>query len=97
MEIIKEAIAGTLESNDVLVRVAPRETGLDVVISSEVMRQFGAQIRRVVDETLARMKVTRGTVLLEDKGAFDCTIQARLQAAVLRGAECAGLDWEVLS
>jgi citrate lyase subunit gamma (acyl carrier protein) len=95
MIIRKEALCGTLESNDLLVKVAPRE-GLEVVISSEVMRQFGARIRQVVDETLQQMEVTQGQVIIEDKGALDCTIRARVQAAVLRGAEVNEIDWRVL-
>jgi citrate lyase subunit gamma (acyl carrier protein) len=97
MEITKEAMCGTLESNDLLVKVAPGEGGLEVVVESEVLRQFGAQIRRVVLEVLARMDVTRGQVIIEDKGALDCAIRARVQAAVLRGADSGALDWEVLS
>jgi len=97
MDITKEAMCGTLESNDLLVRVAPRAEGLEVVIQSEVMRQFGTQIRRVVEETLARLGVAAGQVIVEDKGALDCAIRARVQGAVLRGAEGASLDWEALS
>ncbi len=95
MEITKEAICGTLESNDLLVKVAPRNE-LEVVISSEVMRQFGVRIREVVEETLLQMGVTRGQVVIEDKGALDCAIRARVQAAVLRGCECDELNWGVL-
>ena len=97
MKIIKEAVAGTLESSDLLVKVAPGEPDrLDIHIRSEVMRQFGAQIRAVVVDTLARLGVTEGDVSIEDKGALDCTIRARVEAAILRssGAE---IDWSRLS
>ncbi len=96
MEILKEAMAGTLESNDLQVKVAPGE-GLEVVISSEVMRQFGAQIRKVVQETLQKQGVTRGQIVIEDKGALDCTIRARVQAAILRGTEGGEMDWRTLA
>jgi citrate lyase subunit gamma (acyl carrier protein) len=95
MEIKKEAICGTLESNDLLVKITPRQ-GLDVVISSEVMRQFGARIREVVDETLKKLQVTDAQVLIEDRGALDCTIRARVQGAVLRANETAEVDWRAL-
>ncbi len=95
MDIVKEAVAGTLESNDLLVKVAPAE-GLEVVISSEVLRQFGAQIRKVVEETLQKQGVTHGQIVIEDKGALDCTIRARVQAALLRGAGSTELDWGTL-
>jgi citrate lyase subunit gamma (acyl carrier protein) len=95
MEIKKEAMCGTLESNDLLVKVAPR-AGLEIVISSEVLRQFGARIREVVEETLKHMDVSQGQVVIEDKGALDCAIRARVQGAVLRGCECEELDWRIL-
>lgn len=98
MKIVKEALAGTLESSDLLVKVSPGPgTGLEVVISSEVMQQFGLQIERVVRDTLARLGVTAGLVVVEDKGALDCAIQARVQTAVMRGAEAQTIDWSALS
>ncbi|MCO7256589.1 citrate lyase ACP, partial [Dickeya oryzae] len=42
MKIIKEALAGTFESSDLLVRVSPAQGPLTVVINSEVIKQFGA-------------------------------------------------------
>ena len=97
MKIVKDAMAGTLELSDVLVKVGPSEGSLDVVVMSEVERQFGAQIRRVVAETLGRFAISQGVVIVEDKGALDCTIRARLEAALLRGGEVKDLDWSVLS
>ncbi|MGC4079846.1 MAG: citrate lyase acyl carrier protein [Rubrivivax sp.] len=98
MQIVKEALAGTLESSDLLVKVAPAADGrLELVIESEVMRQFGAQIRRVVAETLERLGVTAGQIVVEDKGALDCAIRARVQTAVLRGAGQVQIDWSRLS
>jgi len=97
MKIIKAAVAGTLESSDLMVKVSPSSGGLEVVVNSEVMRQFGRQIRKVVDETLKKLEVTDGTIVIEDKGALDCAIRARLQAAVLRGAEVEELNWSQLS
>jgi citrate lyase subunit gamma (acyl carrier protein) len=95
MKIKKEAMCGTLESNDLLVKVVPFG-GLQVSIYSEVMHQFGARIREVVDETLKQMGVTQGKIVVEDKGALDCAIRARVEAAVLRGCESEDLDWRAL-
>jgi citrate lyase subunit gamma (acyl carrier protein) len=97
MKIIKEAVAGTLESSDLLVRVSPGVPGqLDIQIRSEVMRQFGARIRVVIDETLQQLAVTEGDITVEDKGALDCAIRARLQTALLRAAGNPTIDWEKL-
>jgi citrate lyase subunit gamma (acyl carrier protein) len=98
MKIVKEVIAGTLESSDLLVKVAPNDLGkLDIVIRSEVIKQFGKQIRRVIDETLSKLEVSEGTIIVEDKGALDYAIRARVQSAVLRGAASEELNWEQLS
>lgn len=97
MKIVRQAVAGTLESSDVMVKVEPSDNGLDIVIHSEVIKQFGKQIRRVVTDTLARLEVDQGTVLIEDKGALDYAIRARVQAAVLRGAGSEDLNWGQLS
>ncbi|MEI7257008.1 citrate lyase acyl carrier protein [Dickeya dadantii] len=96
MKIIKEALAGTFESSDVLVRVAPAEGPLTVVINSEVIKQFGAQITQVVNDTLRTLGVESGTIVVEDKGALDCVIRARVQSAVLRAAGVEDIDWETL-
>ena len=96
MKLIKDAMAGTLESSDLLVKVAPADT-LEINIQSLVIKQFGTAIRRVVTETLNELSVSQGSIIVEDKGALDCVIKARVQAAVLRGADCADLNWEKLS
>ena len=60
MKIIKQAVAGTLESSDLLVKVAPNDSSLDIVIQSEVIKQFGKQIRRTVAETLGKLESIKG-------------------------------------
>lgn len=98
MQIIKQAIAGTLESSDLMVKVAPAIDGkLDIVVQSEVIKQFGKQIRKVVDDTLQQLGVSEGSILIEDKGALDCVIRARVQTAILRAAGETQPDWEKLS
>lgn len=96
MQIIKEALAGTMESSDLMVKIAPTEGELDIVIHSEVIKQFGEQIRLVVEETLRRMDVRQGLIIIEDKGALDCVIRARLQSALLRAADQSQPAWERL-
>jgi len=98
MKVVKEAISGTLESSDLLVKVGPSDKGTrDVVIRSEVIKQFGKQIKHVVTDTLDKLSVSDGSIVIEDKGALDCVIRARVQAAVLRGCGSQELDWGRLS
>ncbi|UGS43572.1 citrate lyase acyl carrier protein [Pseudocitrobacter corydidari] len=96
MKIVREALAGTQESSDLMVKITPADGELEIVIHSEVIKQFGEQIRRVVDETLQRMGVAQGLIIIEDKGALDCVIRARLQSALLRAADEKTIAWEAL-
>nr|WP_319389845.1 citrate lyase acyl carrier protein [uncultured Cohaesibacter sp.] len=98
MQIIQEALAGTLESSDLFVRVSPSEGALELILNSEVQNQFGDQIKKVVEATLAKLGVLEGaTVIIEDKGALDCVIEARVEAALLRAAGDKSVDWESMS
>lgn len=81
--IKKEAFCGTLLSNDCYVRVAPHSE-LVVEIKSPVYLQFGKEMQAVVREQLAKMQVTSGLVFIEDKGALNYTLQARVETAVNR-------------
>jgi len=96
MKIVREALAGTMESSDLMVKIAPTEEGLEVVVYSEVMKQFGDQILQVVNTTLRVMEIDQGLIVIEDKGALDCVIRARLQSAILRATEQTEINWEKL-
>lgn len=84
MEIVKVALAGTLESSDAQITVEPGEDGIELTIESSVIHQYGRQIRKVVLETLERLDVKNGKVIVIDKGALDCTLKARVECAVYR-------------
>ena len=94
MEIIKAASAGTVESSDIIVKIEPKETdGVEVLLTSSVMQQFGKQIEKVIRETLDELDVRRARVEAVDKGALDCTVKARTAAAVYRAAESTDYVW----
>lgn len=86
MNPTKVAIAGTLESSDVMVRVRPAEA-LTIEIKSPVLEQFGEAIRKTVVEVLAERDVTAAEIEVVDRGALDCTIRARLETALERALE----------
>lgn len=94
MEIMKSAVAGTLESSDALVTVEPGE-GITLELSSSVMNQYGRQIKATVLETLERLEVRNAKVTVIDKGALDCTLKARVECAVFRssGASASNIPW----
>lgn len=82
---IKNAVAGTLESGDIMVQIAPANSeGIHIDLDSSVAAQFGGQIRRVITETLEGLNVHDVDIKATDKGALDCTIRARVTAAVVR-------------
>lgn len=98
MKIIKTGMAGSLESSDVLITIDSNNSkGRLISLDSTVKRQYGKQILKVVNETLDNLSVEDVKVRLEDKGALDCTIRARLEAAVYRAAGSETYLWETLS
>lgn len=83
MKIITTGVAGTMESSDIIVRIEPKETsGIELSLESDVKQQYGDRIEQVIRETLAAMGVESAV----DKGALDCTVEARTQAAAYRAA-----------
>ena len=80
---ITNAVAGTLESGDIMIQIAPGD-GLQVELQSTVAAQFGRQIKAVITETLTGLGIDNADVKATDKGALDCTIRARVTAAAVR-------------
>ena len=95
MEILKPAMAGTLESSDAQVTVEPGEGKVELSLESSVLNQYGRQIRQTVLETLDRLGVNNARVTVVDKGALDCTLKARVECAVFRScdASAANIPW----
>lgn len=87
MEILKPAMAGTLESSDAQVTVEPGDGKIDFILESAVIHQYGNQIRKVVMETLERLEVNNVRITVVDKGALDCTLKARVEGAVYRSVD----------
>lgn len=87
--VVKPAQAGTLESSDVMVMVAPAGmgTGADIAVESIVQKQFGPRIIAVVQNFLRQAGITDVKVVIKDRGALDCVIKARLQAALARAGK----------
>ena len=92
MQITKDAIAGTLESSDAQIRIAPNSS-LEIEVNSSVGKHFGDDILSTINEVLAQFNVTAAKIIVEDKGALDCVLRARLKAVLLRATDEA-IDWE---
>jgi len=97
MEIIQSASAGTTESSDVLIMIDSNgNEGIQIELDSNVAKQFGRQICAKIEATLKDLAVTQAKVKVIDKGALDCTIQARTIAAVYRACGVKEIDWQVI-
>jgi citrate lyase subunit gamma (acyl carrier protein) len=86
MKILKEAMAGSLESSDCLVMVKPSDS-LEIEIESIVMKRYGNKIRAAVMEALHELDVTAGYYKVQDRGALDFCIKARIITASRRGCD----------
>jgi len=84
--LIKTAQAGTLESSDIMITVAPGSLGSGVVIElqSIVMAQYGEDIYLTLEKTINEQDCTDIFVTAQDRGALDCTIHARILTALSR-------------
>lgn len=87
MEIKHGAMAGTLESSDIMVTVLPSSDGIQIDLTSSVEQYYGDSIRETITKTLEELGVSSARVEAVDHGALDCTIQARLTTAVRRAAQ----------
>lgn len=83
-DIVKMAVAGTLESSDVYVEISPNDSGIQIELDSVVLDQFGESIRQSVAEVLEENEVRCARISLVDRGALDCVIRARVETAIMR-------------
>ena len=63
-------------------------------LESAVINQYGNQIKKVAYETLENLGIDNVKLTIVDKGALDCTIKARIEAAVYRSVgQIEDLPW----
>ena len=82
-EVLKPASAGTMESSDVLVELVPAE-GREIQLTSVVEAQFGDSIRAVADEMRNQFDLQNVCLRIDDRGALECVLRARIETAILR-------------
>ena len=82
-EVLKPASAGTMESSDVLVELVPAE-GRQIQLTSVVEAQFGDSIRAVAGEMLDQFDLQNVCLRIDDRGALECVLRARIETAILR-------------
>jgi citrate lyase subunit gamma (acyl carrier protein) len=87
--MLREAQAGLQDKGDVVVRLKPAaaQSGVHLNIESKVMSMFGDQIRASVLETIESYGLTDVHVSVQDQGALDYAIRARVQTAIERATK----------
>lgn len=83
--IKRDSMAGSLESNDIMVEVHLNAHGREIELNSPVADLFSEQILKVAHEVLDEYHVDNVKLVLNDKGALDYTIRARIISALKRG------------
>ena len=85
MQLLHRAAAGTLESSDCCVTVEPAE-GLSLEYTGANSVIFRERTERLAAEILEKNGVSGAKVAIQDQGAIEITIKARLETALLRAA-----------
>lgn len=85
-KVIRKAEAGLLDKGDVVVQLKPGQdgSGITLNIKSKVMSLFGEQIRSSVLEEIEKYSLDDVEVTVNDLGALDYAIKARVQTAIER-------------
>lgn len=86
MNELKPAQAGTLESNDIMITVAPgaQGSGISIELESIVFAQYGQAIQKTIRAVIVEQDVIDVYIKAVDRGALDCTIRARTLTALTR-------------
>ena len=83
---MKTAQAGTLESMDCLVTVTEAQSGAGVKIdiTGASAARFRTAMEKKITKVLSAMKVSDIEIQVQDNGALDIVLGARVEAAVKR-------------
>ncbi|PXV95830.1 citrate lyase subunit gamma (acyl carrier protein) [Lachnotalea glycerini] len=94
MKVVKTGVAGTMESSDIMITVCKSDkNGIDIKLESSVEKQFGKQIKAVIEASANRLQLKDAKIIAIDKGALDCVIKARVETAIYRACESTDYRW----
>ncbi|MDR1322563.1 MAG: citrate lyase acyl carrier protein [Gracilibacteraceae bacterium] len=87
MKLVREATAGTTDAGDIVVTVLPGDKPgitVDLKGKSVVLKQFGEQMKAVIQKTAEDLGVESAIIKAQDNAALDYTIRARTRCAIER-------------
>ena len=88
MKILRTASAGNAEKSDVLVTASPNPAGgVAIEVQSVVKVFYGDAIEAAARDTAEKLGVKAARMELDDYGALDYVIRARVETALRRAAE----------
>lgn len=87
MDLKRRAIAGTMESSDAMIEIIPWNKALEINLKSDVQKQYGNQILKLVNQILEEENINNAQITINDKGALDFVISARLKTALYRASK----------
>ena len=94
---VEPAHAGTLESSDLFVRVVPCECeGIIIELESTVCEIYEDAIKATIEESARVLNAKGIKLIVQDKGALDYVIKARIQTAILRALGDDTPEWSLL-
>ncbi len=80
-----EVTAGNLKKGDVLITLElPASGGIHVELVSKFAGKYGAGMRAAAEKILEQYHIKHASLLIEDSGALDFVISARVETALLR-------------
>lgn len=80
---MRSITTGSLSSSDCLITLT-EHNGKVIDIESIVYDAFHTQIEKVINTVLEEENITNIHLVIQDKGALDYTIRARLKSAIAR-------------
>ena len=87
--IVRTASAGTLESSDCLVTLSPAES-IEIDYSGANKKLFQKRTDRIARDVLAEYSAGNARIHIQDQGALEVTLRARIETALERAMEGAG-------
>jgi len=82
----KESSAGKATKDDifVLAKPLPKDGGVGISLSSKVLKLYGDRITETIEQKLNDLGVKDVQVTVDDYGALDYVIKARVETAIRR-------------
>lgn len=94
MKLLRTASAGTIESSDCLATVSPADS-TEIAYNGANSVIFAKRTKKLINGVLEENNISAAKVTVQDQGAIEITIKARLRTAIARASMDARAAGEV--